>query len=97
MQSPTSDDSPQKAFLRKRFKEKCVERAQRARERSLNIKRWGSEQSSDGFDMDTDMDVDGGEDDDDEFGLDDEVCSMRLLSKITIWLMARIFSRSSVA
>lgn len=50
----------------------------------MNIKRWGSEQSSDGFDMDTDMDVDGGEDDDDEFGLDDEVCSMRLLSKITI-------------
>ena len=72
--SPGSDDSPQKAFLRARFREKCFQRAKRAREKGVNAKRWGSELSSDGIDSeDVEMDGNNPDEGDDEFGLDDEV------------------------
>ncbi|KAL1674471.1 hypothetical protein EV122DRAFT_282047 [Schizophyllum commune] len=67
--SPSED--PQKAFLRDRFKAKCLERAAQARRRSINKRRYASsEPSSDGFDLDMDMDDD--EDEEDEEIMNDE-------------------------
>lgn len=67
--SPSED--PQKAFLRDRFRTKCLERAAQARRQSINKRRYASsEPSSDGFDMDQDMEDD--EDEDDEEIMNDE-------------------------
>ncbi|KAL1743958.1 hypothetical protein HDZ31DRAFT_83065 [Schizophyllum fasciatum] len=60
--SPSED--PQKAFLRDRFRTKCLERAAQARRRSINKRRYASsEPSSDGFDLDQDMEDDDEEED----------------------------------
>jgi hypothetical protein len=68
-----ADETPQKAFLRERFKAKCIERAQRSRERVVKGKRFaGSDTSSDGFDEMMDCVED--EDDDDDDVMQDEVC-----------------------
>ncbi|KAJ7053355.1 hypothetical protein C8F01DRAFT_1064876 [Mycena amicta] len=48
-------DASQAAFLRTRLKKRCFERAAKARERAVNGKRT-SMPSSDGFDVDEDMD-----------------------------------------
>lgn len=59
----TPDDDPQKAFLRGRFKARCLERAVKARENAIRGRRAGtlSEPSSDDYPMDDDDE----EDDDD--------------------------------
>ena len=63
------EDDPQKAFLRGRFKARCIERAVKARETALRSRRSGtlSEPSSDDFPMDDD------EEEDDEDIMQDEV------------------------
>lgn len=70
-----AEEPPHKAFLRERFKARCLERAVKARERAIRGKRLKSEVSSDGFDFDEGMDCD--EEDEDEVDEDimkDEVC-----------------------
>ena len=59
---------PQKAFLRSRFKARCLERAVKARERAVSAKRKPalSEPSSDDYQMDDD-------EEDDEYIMQDEV------------------------
>ncbi|TDL24514.1 hypothetical protein BD410DRAFT_786025 [Rickenella mellea] len=64
-------DSMQKDFLRERFKTRCVERARKAREKTVREKRrWDSDGSSDGFDIDMDLEC---EPDDDADDMDDEL------------------------
>jgi hypothetical protein len=60
-------------LLRERFKARCLERAQKARERAVKGKRWddGSDRSSDGFDEAMDC---GDEEDGDDMIMGDEVC-----------------------
>jgi hypothetical protein len=55
--SPSSaPDHPRKAFLRERFKQRCFERAQHAREKQVKRSRWsaGNAPSSDDFDHEMD-------------------------------------------
>lgn len=61
------------AFLRQRFKNKCVERAKKARQRDREMRRWASDTSSDGFDveMEPSSDNDDEEQDDDAIINDD--------------------------
>lgn len=67
--TPTAEDDPQKAFLRGRFKARCIERAVKARENAIRGRRAGtlSEPSSDDFPMDDD------DEEDDEDIMQDEV------------------------
>lgn len=65
----TSTEAPQKTFLREKFKARCLERAQKARERAIRGRRW-SDPSSDGFDDAMDCE---GEEEDDESVMQDEV------------------------
>ena len=60
---------PQNNLLRERFKQRCFERAQRAREAKVRSGRKSAHYSSEGEDFDMDMD-----DDEDGF-INDEVCS----------------------
>jgi hypothetical protein len=67
----TFEDTPQKQFLRNRFKAHCLERARKGRGRTVQTARevsFAAGSSSDGFDMDDD-----GMDDGDENVLNDEV------------------------
>jgi hypothetical protein len=61
--APGPVEAPQKTFLRERFRARCFERAARAREKAVSVKRYASEASSDGFDEA--MDDEDEEDDDD--------------------------------
>ena len=69
--SVTTDDSPQKRFLRDRFKAQCLERAKENRAKAIQIGRDRADgsMSSDGFDMDGDSAM--GDEDGDIF--DDDV------------------------
>jgi hypothetical protein len=69
-----SAETPQKAFLRERFKARCLQRVRDDRARAVRARRWSegtSDGSSDGFD-DTMMDYERDEDDQDP--MQDEVC-----------------------
>ncbi|KII84613.1 hypothetical protein PLICRDRAFT_80017, partial [Plicaturopsis crispa FD-325 SS-3] len=69
--TPFTNEDPQKAFLRDRFKARCVERARNAREEKVRGKRSsGFDSSSDGFDMDMAGDE---EEEDDEQIMQDEL------------------------
>jgi len=61
--APGPVEAPQKTFLRERFRARCFERAARAKEKAVSVKRYASEASSDGFDEA--MDDEDEEDDDD--------------------------------
>lgn len=75
--SPTPDH-PRKAFLRERFKQRCVERAQKSRDAEVSRKRWTASNgpSSDGFDCD--MGEEEEDDDHEDSVLNDEVSDRRL-------------------
>lgn len=58
------EDTPQKMFLRERFKAHCLERARKGRGRTVQTRReirYANESSSDGFDVDDDV-MDEGDD-----------------------------------
>ncbi|KAJ7096602.1 hypothetical protein B0H15DRAFT_50469 [Mycena belliarum] len=61
-------DDSQKAFLRTRLKQRCFERASKARERAVKKKRFMSSSEAGSDDMDATMDIDM--DDDDDEGAD---------------------------
>ncbi len=65
----SANETPQVAFLRQRFKSKCVERVKKARQRDRDMRRWASDTSSDGFDVE----MDPSSDNDDERADDDAV------------------------
>ncbi|THH04349.1 hypothetical protein EW145_g5581 [Phellinidium pouzarii] len=70
--SPPASETNQTVFLRERFKAKCFERARLAREKGVLRRRSAaSDISSDGFDVEMDMDDEDIRDDDD--GFDDEL------------------------
>ncbi|KAJ3576707.1 hypothetical protein NP233_g250 [Leucocoprinus birnbaumii] len=69
-------EDPQKSFLRERIKAKCIERAQKARERAVKKRRYTgySDRSSDGFDIDdAQMDDEDDRDEDDDDVMSDEL------------------------
>lgn len=59
----TSSESTQKAFLREKFRQRCLVRASKAREKAIRSRRHSGYPSSDGFDES--MDDEEEEDDDD--------------------------------
>lgn len=73
-----TEEAPRKAFLRERLKSRCLERAQKKRERAIarGRRHWSSEPSSDGLDEMMDED----EDEDEDTMLNDEVCIVLLSS-----------------
>ncbi|KAI0795457.1 hypothetical protein C8Q75DRAFT_746137 [Abortiporus biennis] len=74
------EEPPRKAFLRQKFKERCLERAQKDRERKLNSKRRemmrSDDLSSDGFDASMDCE----DEEDDDTILNDELFNRIMLS-----------------
>lgn len=85
-----SSEDPQKAFLRERFKAKCIERAKRDRDRALRRRdsrgslSGGSSDVDDGADVEPkDVDMDDDADDEESF-LQDEVRNSLELCKLTI-------------
>ena len=81
---PKTPEDPQKAFLRERFRTRCIERARQDREKALrrvsrhrSVDGSSSGASSDG-DADADMDSDGDvdEDEDEEHLMSGEVCAL---------------------
>ena len=78
----THPEDNQKQFLRERIKAKCIERAQKARERAVKQRRYTgySDRSSDGFEME-DEDEDEEENDDDI--MSDEVHVLFILTTVT--------------
>ncbi|TFY56129.1 hypothetical protein EVG20_g9049 [Dentipellis fragilis] len=86
--SDHDDEPPRNKFLRERFKARCLERAQKARDaRVRKSRRW--DLSSEG-DMDMeDADADGAESDD-EFVLNDEPCRV-----VSAQLFRRIMASAS--
>jgi len=66
------------AFLRQRFKSKCVERVKKARQRDRDMRRWTSDTSSDGFDVE----MDPSSDNDDERADDDAVINDEFFRRI---------------
>ncbi|KLO11409.1 hypothetical protein SCHPADRAFT_855468 [Schizopora paradoxa] len=74
--SGTTNETPQVAFLRQRFKNKCAENAKKARQRDRDMRRWASsDTSSDGFDVEMGLsdNENGGDDDDPDAVLNDEI------------------------
>jgi hypothetical protein len=72
-----SAETPQKTFLRERFQARCLERAQKKKERETLRRGWsvsGSEGSSEGIDEAMDCEDDG---EDDETVMQDEVRVVR--------------------
>ncbi|KZT28166.1 hypothetical protein NEOLEDRAFT_1109676 [Neolentinus lepideus HHB14362 ss-1] len=52
------DVPPESSLLRERFKARCFERARKAKQNAVKRKRYENEPSSDGFDLDAEMDCD---------------------------------------
>ena len=73
-EKPTEEDTPRTVFLRQRFRQRCFERAQHAREAKIQRGRKFSASSDDG-----DMDMDDDEDGEVDAFLDDEVLPLTLL------------------
>jgi hypothetical protein len=73
----SAGEEPQKAFLRERFRARCLERAARARAKKIKGKRFvgESEGSSDGYDETMDCENEEG----DEDMMQDEVRFSRVL------------------
>ncbi|GBE89013.1 hypothetical protein SCP_1500150 [Sparassis crispa] len=69
-----TEEAPRKAFLRERFRQRCIERAQKDRERKIRGKRYMSDLSSDGADECMD------EDDEDEEAIMDDELFRRIMS-----------------
>jgi hypothetical protein len=82
------EEDPQKKFLRDKFMKRCFQRVAESRARAIGRRRYAAERSSDGFDMDENMEDEDDDDEEDEEGImQDEV---RLL--FLLFLMKRIYA-----
>lgn len=71
---PVNSEETQKAFLRERFKAKCLARAKKVRDREVQRRRSASsDASSDGVDIDMDMDTIDSDEDESDTALNDEI------------------------
>jgi len=69
-----TEEAPRNTFLRERFRARCIERAQKDREKKIRGKRHMQEPSSDGVDEDMDQD------DEDEGALMDDELFRRIIT-----------------